>query len=561
MFSPRAQIRPRSHPPLLFHPLGGCGEIGMNLSLYGYDGRWIAVDCGMMIRQDLPDQPLQVPDVEHLAAESMIPEAVFITHGHEDHIGALAWIWPHWGCPIYATPLAIEMLRTKFLEQGLKTDALTPIARGTEITCGAFRVTFLSVTHSIPESCALSIVTPSCNVFHTGDWKLDEAPLIGAPMKASTFEALAPVDLVVADSTNADVEGHSRSESEAAAALEEAIRACSGRVVVSCFASNLARIEVLGRIAQRCGRRVGLLGRSMERMVATAMQLGYLEDFPPRVPTHDIGYLPVDEVLIIATGSQGEPRSALSRMAQGRHPVLDLEAGDNVIFSARAIPGNERPIERLKNGFKRLDVVVHDETTNPSLHASGHPGRDELRMLYGWLRPKALLPVHGEIAHQEAHRDLAQSLGISVPLLAQNGEIVAWEGETLHTRTQHHLRPVLLRGRQRPGDKPKPETSRDTRSLAIAVTILPTETGWTRIGRLIWDSAVELNLDDEALAQWLDERIDAIPAQTLLQLRQQLFRPLCDWLDERLSSRVQVHLQLMPVDPQPEYEVRANDAF
>ncbi|WP_110667450.1 ribonuclease J [Salinicola halophilus] len=533
----------------------------MNLSLYGYDDHWIAVDCGMMIRQDLPDQPLQIPDVDHLAAESMVPEAVFITHGHEDHIGALAWIWPHWGCPIYATPLAIEMLRTKFIEQGLKTDALKPITPGSETVCGRFQVTFLPVTHSIPESCALSIVTPACHVFHTGDWKLDEAPLIGSPMKASTFQALSPVDLVVADSTNADVEGHSRSESEAASALETAIRGCDGRVVVSCFASNLARIEALGKIAQRCGRRVGLLGRSMERMVATAMQLGYLEDFPARVPTHDIGYLPPDEVLIIATGSQGEPRSALSRMAQGRHPVLDLNTGDNVVFSARAIPGNERPIERLKNGFKRLGVIVHDETTNPSLHASGHPGRDELRTLYGWLRPKALLPVHGEIAHQEAHRDLARSLDIDVPILAQNGAIVAWEGETLNVKTHHHLRPVLLKGRQRPGDKPKPETSRDTRSLAIALTILPTETGWTRIGRLIWDSAVELDLDEQALAQWLDERIDAIPAQTLLQLRQQLFRPLCDWLQERLSSVVQVHLQLMPADPEPQYEVRTNDSF
>lgn len=557
MFSPRAQVRPRSYPPLLFHPLGGCGEIGMNLSLYGYDGGWIAVDCGMMIRQDLPDQPLQIPDIGHLTAEAMVPDAVFITHGHEDHIGALAWIWPHWGCPVYGTPLAMEMLRGKFLEQNLRTDALKAISPGSQVASGDFKVTFLPVTHSIPESCALSIVTPGCRVLHTGDWKLDDNPLIGQPMESSRFKALAPVDLVVADSTNADVEGHSRSESEAATALEAAVRECTGRVVVSCFASNLARIAALGRIAERCDRRVALLGRSMERMVALAIQLGYLKDFPPRVPTHDIGYLPAEEVLIIATGSQGEPRSALSRMAQGRHPVIDLDAGDNVIFSARAIPGNERPIERLKNGFKRLNVIVHDESTNPALHASGHPGRDELRALYGWLRPKALLPVHGETTHQEAHRDLARSLGIDVPVLAQNGTILAWENETLNARGHHHLRPSLLKGRQRPGEKRHSEVSSRSRSLALALTVLPTATGWTRIGRLIWDSDVELPLDEDALSQWLDQRIDAIPAETLLQLRQQLFRPLCDWLNERLTASLQVHLQLLPADPQPEYEVRA----
>lgn len=557
MFRPRAQIRPRTYPPLLFHPLGGCGEIGMNLSLYGYDDSWIAVDCGMMIRQDLPDQPLQIPDVEHLTAHAMVPSAVFITHGHEDHLGALAWIWPRWNCPIYATPLAIEMLRTKFLEQGLKTDALKPVQPGSRIVEGPFDVTFLPVTHSIPESCALSIITPRCNVLHTGDWKMDDQPLIGAPLSEASFRALAPVDLVVADSTNADVEGHSRSETEAADALESVIRQCRGRVVVSCFASNIARIKALGEIADRSGRRVALLGRSMERMVSIAMQLGYLDDFPSRVPTHDLGYLHPEEVLIIATGSQGEPRSALSRMSQGRHPAVDLQPQDDVIFSARAIPGNERPIGRLKAGLKRLGVNVHDEHSDPALHASGHPAREELRQLYAWLQPKILLPVHGEITHQEAHRELATALGIHVPQLVRNGEVLALETETLVSRTQHHLRPQLIASRARPGERNTPVSARKhAQSLSIAVNVLPTDTGWTRIGRLLWDSELSLPLDEDALADWLDERIDAISAETLLQLRQQLFAPLRDWLHQRLPALPEIHLQIMPVDPQPEYEVR-----
>lgn len=557
MFRPRAQIRPRTYPPLLFHPLGGCGEIGMNLSLYGYDGHWIAVDCGMTIRQDLPDQPLQIPDVDHLAAHAMVPSAVFITHGHEDHLGALAWIWPRWNCPVYATPLAIEMLRAKFSEQGLRVDALKPIQPGARVAAGPFGVTFLPVTHSIPESCALSIITPRHKVLHTGDWKLDERPLIGAPFSAAQFQALAPVDLVVADSTNADVEGHSRSEAEAAEALESVIRECRGRVVVSCFASNIARIKALGAIAERTNRRVALLGRSMERMVSIATQLGYLDDFPPRVPANDLGYLYPEEVLIIATGSQGEPRSALSRLSQGRHPALDLLADDDVIFSARAIPGNERPIARLKAGFKRLDVNVHDEHTDPALHASGHPAREELRQLYRWLRPKMLLPVHGEASHQQAHRELASTMDIHVPQLAKNGVVLSLDAETLVPSGSHHLRPRLIASRMRPGERTNPVSARrHDKSLSIALNVLPTATGWTRIGQMIWDSEISLPLDEDALADWLDERIDAITAETLLQLRQQLFGPLREWLHERLPGSLEIHLQLMPADPQPEYEVR-----
>ncbi|QTF91333.1 ribonuclease J, partial [Halomonas sp. BM-2019] len=239
----------------------------------------------MMIRQDLPDSPLQVPNLDTLTALGIRPRALIITHGHEDHIGAAVWLWPKWGCPIHATPLAAGLLRAKFSERGLTTDAIRVIEPGEALECGPFTLRFLPLTHSIPESCALLLAAGDHRVLHTGDWKLDPEPLIGRPMSASTFRAIAPVDLVVGDSTNAPIPGHSRSEGEVARALAHTIAACEGRVVVSCFASNLARVLAIGRAAQAAGRRVSLMGRSMERMVAVARGLGYLDDFPPLVPT------------------------------------------------------------------------------------------------------------------------------------------------------------------------------------------------------------------------------------------------------------------------------------
>lgn len=242
----------------------------MNMTLYGYEETWIAVDCGMMIRQDLPDSPLQVPSLETPEALGIRPQALLITHGHEDHIGAAAWLWPKWQCPIYATPLAAGLLRAKFHERGLATDAIQVIEPGEALESGPFTLRYLPLTHSIPESCALLIVVGDYRVLHTGDWKLDPEPLIGPPVKGATFRALAPLDLLVGDSTNAPMPGHSRSEGEVARALEQRLAQCTGRVVVTCFASNLARVLAVARAAERCGRRVSLMGRAMERMVAVA---------------------------------------------------------------------------------------------------------------------------------------------------------------------------------------------------------------------------------------------------------------------------------------------------
>lgn len=545
----RVQIRRRRRPPVHFLPLGGCGEIGMNLTLYGHDGQWIAVDCGMMIRQDLPGSPLQVPNLSTLTSLNIVPHALFVTHGHEDHIGAVAWLWPLWQCPIYATPLAAGLLRAKLVERGLTSESLHVIEPGEAIEHGPFALRYLPLTHSIPESCALLITTQDYRILHTGDWKLDPEPLIGQPVDASLFRALAPVELLVGDSTNAPTPGHSRSEGDVARALEARLAQCAGRVIVTCFASNLDRVLAAGRAAARCGRRVSLMGRSMERMVRIARGLGYLDDFPPLVPIGDLGYLPPEEVLVIATGSQGEPRAALTRLAHGGHPHFELVPGDSVIFSAKAIPGNEQLIERLQHALERRGVSVYNEQSHPELHASGHPAQEELTTFYDWVKPRFMLPVHGEPSHQRAHCDLAKSCGIEAPLIPSNGDMIRLDHEGLTLESRHPQLPCIV---EQNAVVPLPALANldDKRrerhgSLFIALPVVAEAQGWSRIGRLMLDSSASSPLDEDAFIDWLDDRLADISAASLMELRQELHPPLMQYLAERLRHMPDVHLQIM----------------
>ncbi|MCC5884019.1 MAG: ribonuclease J [Halomonas sp.] len=522
----------------------------MNLGLYGYGEDWVAVDCGMMIRQDLPDTPLQVPSLETPEALGIHPKALFITHGHEDHIGAAAWLWPKWQCPIYATPLAAGLLRAKFHERGLSSDAIQVIEAGEALECSPFSLRYLPLTHSIPESCALLIAAGEYRVLHTGDWKLDPEPLVGPPIKSSTFRALAPLDLVVGDSTNAPMPGHSRSEGDVARALEHRLSQCAGRVVVTCFASNLARVLAVAQAAERCGRRVSLMGRAMERMVMVARGLGYLEEMPALVPVSDLGYLPPDEVLVIATGSQGEPRAALSRLAHGRHQSFELMAGDTVLFSAKAIPGNEYQIERLKQALGRLDVAIWDEFNHPELHASGHPAQDELRIFYDWVKPRHLLPVHGERRHQQAHQELAESMGIQAPLAPVNGDLIRLDAEGLSLESRHPQRPCIV---TQNSISPLPGLAADRGSsrhgiLYLALSIASTGTGWTRIGRLMIDAHGVSAMDEESFTDWLDERLEAIAVETLAELRSALQPQITAWMAQHLRQLPDIHLQLIAVE-------------
>lgn len=550
MHPTRALLRPRRRPPLRLLPLGGCGEIGMNLTLYGYDDQWIAVDCGMMIRQDLPNAPLQVPNTDTLETLGIKPQALFITHGHEDHIGAVAWLWPKWNCPIYATPLAAGLLRLKFAERQLSSGAIHVIEPGDAMQQGPFTLRYLLLTHSIPESCAIMMMAGEYRVLHSGDWKLDPEPLIGSPVNAANFRALAPIDLLVGDSTNAPMPGHSGSEGDVARALVKTLEKCTGRVVVSCFASNLARVLAIGLAAQRCGRRVSLMGRSMERMVSVAKGLGYLDDFPPLVPPHDLGYLPPDEVVVIATGSQGEPRAALQRLAQGRHPFMDLAPGDSVIFSAKAIPGNERPIEQLKRRLSKIGVTLFDETNHPELHATGHPAQEELKKFYQWVRPKSLLPVHGEARHQESHQAVAASLGISAPLAPTNGDMIVFDNQGLRCEQRYPQLPCIVNQNSvipHPGlDTSSSKARRGSLFLALPVTA--SETGWWRIGRLMLDASSASPLDEESFSDWLDTQLEDIKADTLADLRLALQPRLIQWLADHCQHMPDVHLQIMAAE-------------
>ncbi|WP_456267436.1 ribonuclease J [Kushneria sp. AK178] len=514
----------------------------MNLMLYGFQSRWLIVDCGMALRQDLPDTPLQIPDLSSLSTLGIRPEAIVITHGHEDHLGALGWLWPRLGCPIYATPLAAGIARQKLVEQGLATDAIRVFKPGASFDAGPFSVQSINVAHSIPESVSLLLEVDRHRILHTGDWKIDPQPVLGARTLEQDFTSIAPVDLVVGDSTNATVETHSRSEGDVAATLEQLMAGCEGRIVVSCFASNLARILATGRAARRHHRRIALLGRAMEKMVRLGRELGYLDDFPETVPLSDIGYLPSEEILILATGSQGEPRAALSRLAANQHFALEIDPGDCIIFSSRAIPGNERAVTRLQQAFTQRGAQVFNDETHPGLHASGHPGRDELISLYQWVRPAHLLPVHGETVHQKAHCDIAETLGIESVMQPVNGQWLRWNGKRMTTQDTLTLSPVIISQRKRAR---KPSKRQNDTVIVLPVSYQADTQQWQRIGRMLIDSQIDAFVDEETLGDWMDITLEGMTAQTPRELSHRLEELAAQWLREQLRQSSSVTIDVV----------------
>jgi len=412
---------------LLLVPLGGTGEIGMNLNLYGHDGAWLMVDLGVTFAGlELPGIDLVMPDPAFIEARRNELVGLVLTHAHEDHIGAVPYIWPRLECPIYATPFTAAMLRGKLAEAGLLDRAeITEIPLSAQFRVGPFDIELVTLTHSIPEPNALVIRTKAGKVFHTGDWKLDPDPLIGDDFDQARLQALADEDILAAvcDSTNAMVEGATGSEAEVRAILMERVRGLEGRVAVACFASNVARLDTVIRVAEDCGRRVALVGRSMHRVVEAARETGYLRDLPPFVDEQEVDFLPRDEVLILATGSQGEKRSALWRIANEQHPNVALDPGDSVIFSSRTIPGNELEIFALQNALVERGITVITDKNN-DIHVSGHPAREELQQLYQWVRPKISVPVHGEARHLAAHAELAAACQVPHQVVCRNGAVV-----------------------------------------------------------------------------------------------------------------------------------------
>ena len=412
---------------LVFLPLGGAGEIGMNLNLYGHDGKWLMVDLGITFGDDsTPGVEVIMPDPSFIVERKKDLAGLVLTHAHEDHLGAVHWLWPQLECPIYATPFTAAVLRRKLAEAGLERAAkITEVPMSGTFDVGPFGIELITLTHSIPEPNAVVIRTGAGTVLHTGDWKLDPDPVVGPSTDEAALMRVGDegVLAMVCDSTNVLVPGTSGSEADVRDNLVELIGTMKNRVAVASFASNVARLDSVCRAAKANGRRVALVGRSMDRIVESAQETGYLKDLPPFIPVSEIGYLPRNEVLLLCTGSQGEPRSALARIADDDHPEVTLDPGDTVIFSSREIPGNERSIGRLLNRLASLGIDVVT-ARDKHVHVSGHPAKDELIQMYQWVRPKIAVPVHGEARHLIAHAELARECQVPEPVGARNGYVV-----------------------------------------------------------------------------------------------------------------------------------------
>ncbi|MEX1083410.1 MAG: ribonuclease J, partial [Xanthobacteraceae bacterium] len=391
----------------------------MNLSLYGLGTErrrsWLAIDCGIGFTQDnAPGVDLILPDIRFLIEERKNLAGIVITHGHEDHIGALIDLWPRLKVPVYATPFTAALIQAKVeSEPGAPDIPVTVVPLSGRITLGPFDVEYVSVAHSIPESNALIIRTPAGTVLHTADWKIDPAPVIGPITDEAKLRAVGDegVLALIGDSTNAVREGRSPSESEVAKSLAKLIKSARGRVAVTTFASNVGRLRCVAEAARACGRDVVVVGRAMERIAQVARETGYLDGVQEFRSMETYGYLPPEKVLALCTGSQGEPRSALSRIAQDEHPEITLNRGDRVIFSSRAIPGNEKAVAGVINGLVAQGIEVITDRTH-LVHVSGHPRRAELEDMLRWVRPQIVLPVHGEALHMAEHADLARRVGV-----------------------------------------------------------------------------------------------------------------------------------------------------
>ncbi|ALR21700.1 ribonuclease J [Sphingobium baderi] len=411
---------------LLFLALGGSGEIGMNVNLYGCQGKWVMVDLGLTFADPAyPGVELILPDLSFIEERRDDLLGIVLTHGHEDHIGAIPYLAADLGVPLYATPFTAGLIRLKLEEEGLVQEVeLNVIENEGSFALGPFGFRYVPLAHSIPEGNAVLIDTRYGRIFHTGDWKLDERPLLGAPSTPEELTAIGDegVLALVCDSTNVFNSEASGSEGDVREGLMATISGAKGRVLVTTFASNAARLQTLGEVAVATGRRLCVAGRSLDRIISNARNAGYLKDFPPTIDWDAAMALPRNEVMIVATGGQGEARAALSRIAFDSHPIK-LAEGDLVVFSSKQIPGNEIAIGRIQNALATSGVLMVTDR-QAEVHVSGHPGRPELEAMYRWIRPEILLPVHGERRHMAEQARLGLTLGIRNAVVQSNGDLL-----------------------------------------------------------------------------------------------------------------------------------------
>lgn len=413
---------------LYFIPLGGSEQFGVNLNVYVSNGDMLAIDCGIGFADDsFPGIDLLLPDPEFVEEYRDHLKGVIITHAHEDHIGALPFIWERLACPIYATAFTAAVLRKKFEERNLRKVPITVVKPGEIVDIGQFKVEFVPVSHSVPGTCSLIIEAPEGRVVHSGDWNLDPKPVVGQPTDAGPFKAAGDKGVLayIGDSTNAEVNGRAGSESDVELGLEAEFKNCNGRIAVTTFASNVGRIRSIARAAERCGRKVAVVGRSLHRMIGCAHDCGLLGDVDGFLSEQDAMALSRDKVVLIVTGSQGEYRAALAKIARGDFRDVKLDRGDTVIFSARAIPGNEKSINQVKNNLSAAGIqIISPRDTKNNIHVSGHPCRDEIQEMLQWVRPQVVVPVHGERVQLDAHAAFAKECQVAETIVPNNGTVV-----------------------------------------------------------------------------------------------------------------------------------------
>lgn len=422
---------PKGGDELVFMALGGLGEIGMNVYLYGFGPerarQWLMVDLGITFPHEAePGADVVLPDLRFIIGEKQSLAGLVLTHAHEDHIGAIIDLWPQLNCPIYATPFTAGMLKTKMGEYGKSQKLpITVVPLGGRLKVGVFDVEFVSLAHSIPEPSGLAIRTPAGLVFHTGDWKLDDEPLVGLPPDVAKLKALGDegVLAMVCDSTNAMREGRSPTETEVARSLAKLIENAPRRVAVTTFASNVARVRAVADAARSTGRTLVIAGRALHRVIQVAIETGYLPENFSYLDQQRFDDISAGNVLLLCTGSQGEPRAAIARIAEDQHPDISLDPGDVAIFSSRTIPGNELSVGKVQNALARrgVDVITDNEAL---VHVTGHPRRDELREMYGWMRPQIVVPMHGEARHLKENAKLARACGVSETHILTDGEML-----------------------------------------------------------------------------------------------------------------------------------------
>lgn len=530
---------------LLFLPLGGSGEIGMNLNLYFHQGKWVMVDLGVSFGVDLPGIEVVMPDPSFIVERKDDLLGLVLTHGHEDHLGAVPHLWSRLRCPIYATPFTAALLRRKLQEVGLAKEVkIIEIPLGGRFTLGPFDFELITMTHSILEPNALAIRTPVGTVLHTGDWKLDPNPLIGAVSDEARLAKVGDegVLALIGDSTNVFRPGEAGSEADVRDSLIELVGTCTGRVAIACFASNVARLQSAIEAAQAHDRHVALVGRSLYRMVECAHETGYLKGHQPFIDEEDIADIPADKLLMICTGSQGEARAALARIAGHNHPNAFLDEGDTVIFSSRVIPGNEVDIGHLQDRLVKAGIHVITEADH-FVHVSGHPARDELKRMYGHVRPQIAIPVHGELRHMTEHAALAKECGVPHSLVVANGDVVRLGPGDAAVIDRVHAGRLALDGNRLIADNATPVRERlrmHGNGLAVATLVLGPK------GKLMTDPLVTMHglVDEPELAEMSAQLSGAVRAAVESLDRHELDEDATVSEAARLALRRVLKLQL-----------------